>query len=112
MRGSAGQRNARRSPCAFDGRAICILRHAAETRDEPDSADELSDAVSEALRPKFQVLDAPGTVIADGTVNSELIEIPAGQYTVNVLTSPLQTFEDVQIEPEQILELAAGQSPN
>ena len=76
------------------------------------SADELSDAVSEALRPKFQILDATGTVVADGTVNTEPIEIPPGRYTVKVLTSPLQTFEDVEIESEQILELAAGQSPN
>ena len=79
---------------------------------DANSADELSDAVSEALRPKFQVLDATGTVIADGTVNSEPIEIPPGRYTVKVLTSPLQTFEDVEIQPEQTLELAAGQSPN
>ena len=79
---------------------------------DANSADELSDAVGEALRPKFQVLDATGTVVADGTVNTEPIAIPPGRYTVKVLTSPLQTFEEVEVQSEQTLELAAGPSSN
>lgn len=75
---------------------------------DTQGAEELSDAVREALQPKFQVLDALGTVVAEGTVNSEPLEIPAGRYTVKVLTSPPQTIEDVQVKPEQTVELEAG----
>ena len=74
---------------------------------DAQGADELSGAVREALRPKFQVLDAAGGVIIEGTVNSEALEIPAGTYAVKVLTSPPQTFEAVEIKPEETLEIEA-----
>ena len=78
---------------------------------DAQGADELSGAVREALRPKFQVLDATGSVVAEGTVNSEAMEVPAGRYTVKVLTSPPQTFEAVEIRPEETLELEAAPTP-
>ena len=78
---------------------------------DAQGADELSGAVREALRPKFQVFDATGTVVVEGTVNSEALEVPAGAYTIKVLTSPPQTFEAVEIAPEQTLELEAAHLP-
>lgn len=62
---------------------------------------ELTKAMTEALRPKFQVTDAAGSVVAEGTAGGAPIELPVGMYTVRVLTSPVRTFERVQIRSKQ-----------
>jgi hypothetical protein len=68
-----------------------------------DAQDEagLSRALEEALRPKFQVLDASGQLAAEGIAGGEPVTVPAGTYTVKLLTSPALTVPDVVIEPEQ-----------
>ena len=71
------------------------------------NAAELGAALRQALRPKFQVLDATGAVVADGTAGAEAVELPAGAYTVKLLTSPVQNFDDVKIEPEKTTTLSA-----
>lgn len=70
--------------------------------------EELSESVKQALRPKFQVLNAAGEVLQSGTVGDEAVELPVGTYTVKVLTSPPQTFENVQITSEQQTDVTAG----
>lgn len=71
---------------------------------------ELSKALTDALRPKFQVTDATGSVVAEGTAGGPAVEIPVGTYTVRVLTSPVRTFERVRITPKasQRLEVKGG----
>lgn len=58
---------------------------------------ELSKALTDAMRPKFQVTDATGSVVAEGTAGGAAVELPVGTYTVRVLTSPVRTFQRVQI---------------
>jgi hypothetical protein len=58
---------------------------------------ELNAALNEALRPKYQILDSSGQVVADGTAGGAAVKLPAGVYTVRVLTSPVRTFERVQV---------------
>ena len=72
-----------------------------------DAADEaaLGASMGEALRAKYQVVDAGGSVVAEGTAGGDPIELPAGTYEVKVLTSPLVVFEAVKIEWEEETEL-------
>lgn len=71
------------------------------------SGEELGRAMRQALQPKFQVLDADGEVVASGVTNGDAIEVPAGLYSVRVLTSPLRLVEQVRIqgEDEVVVEL-------
>lgn len=62
---------------------------------------ELSKALTEAMRPKFQVTDAAGTVVTEGTAGGAPIKLLAGTYMVRVLTSPVRTFERVRITSNQ-----------
>lgn len=62
---------------------------------------ELSKALTDALRPKFQVTDATGSVVAEGTAGGAAVELPVGTYTVRVLTSPVRTFDRVRINSKQ-----------
>ena len=65
------------------------------------NAQELTHAMNEALRPKFQVTDATGSVIAEGTAGGAPVDLPTGTYTVRVLTSPVRTFDRVTIASKQ-----------
>ena len=71
------------------------------------SAEELESALQEAMRPKFQVLDGTGAIIAAGTTGGEALELPAGTYSLKVLTSPVQTFNDVTITSEETTRISA-----
>ena len=55
-----------------------------------DNAGELDTAISQALAAPFRVLDASGAEVARGIVNGTSIDLPAGSYTVEVLTAPVQ----------------------
>jgi len=72
------------------------------------SAEELDEALKEAMRPKFQVLDDTGAIVTAGTTGGASLELPSGTYTVKILTSPVQTFDDVRIEPEETTEVSAA----
>lgn len=62
------------------------------------NADELADAIARASQAPFRVLDANGEVVATGTVGGEPVDLPPGTYTVEVLTDPVQTFEQVVVD--------------
>ncbi len=57
----------------------------------------LTSALVKALRVPYQVLDDKGQVVAQGLVDGEPVELPAGVYRVEVLTTPAKTVEDVTI---------------
>lgn len=57
-----------------------------------NSEEELSDAMNAALSPAVVVLDATGEVVAKGTAGTA-IDVPAGVYTVKVLTTPVRTLQ-------------------
>ncbi|MFN8440113.1 MAG: VWA domain-containing protein [Caldilineaceae bacterium] len=54
------------------------------------NAAELDSAVTAALRAPFRVLDANGTEVATGVVNGDAVSLPAGTYTVEVESEPVQ----------------------
>ena len=70
--------------------------------------EQLSTAVRQALQPKFQVIDAGGEVIASGVTNGEPLSVPAGAYSVKVLTSPTKVFENVHVRGEDAVRLSVG----
>lgn len=65
---------------------------------EASDTDGLATALELAFRPKYRVLDADGTVLAVGAVGSDKITLPAGNYTVEMLTSGGETY-DVTVGP-------------
>jgi hypothetical protein len=70
------------------------------------SADELDDAIGRAVQAPFQVIDADGVVVASGTVGGNPVDVPAGTYTVVVLTDPEVRLEDVTVGEDEDVELA------
>jgi hypothetical protein len=69
------------------------------------NAEELDEAIAAAVQAPFRVLDADGNVVATGTVGGNPVELPAGTYTVVVLTDPEQRYEDVVIGGGEEVEL-------
>jgi hypothetical protein len=69
------------------------------------NAAELDQAIGTAVQAPFRVLDGNGTIVASGTVGGDPVELPAGIYTVVVLTDPEQRYENVVIEPGGAQEL-------
>ena len=77
-----------------------------------DTADEgeLGRALEAAMKPKFQVLDAAGEIVAEGTAGGDPIEVPMGVYQVKLLTSPARIIDEVRIEPEKTTHVGAEPS--
>jgi hypothetical protein len=65
------------------------------------TAEDLGPAIVTALAPPYRVLAADGAEVATGTVGGEPVEVPAGTYTVEVLSEPIQTFEAVVVASGQ-----------
>jgi hypothetical protein len=74
------------------------------------NGDDLTKALRDALSPKFQVTDATGRVVAEGTTGGGEVPLAVGTYTVRVLTSPVQTFERVRITPKEHHQIAVNGS--
>jgi len=72
------------------------------------SSEELGRAMHQALETKFNVLDATGEVVASGLTNGARVTVPAGIYTVRVLTSPPLVFENVRLRGDDSIELRAS----
>lgn len=71
------------------------------------SFEALSQAITEALVPAYEVYDATGVVVATGRVG-ESVELPMGLYSVRVLSSPVEVFEDVRVPGDGAVEVVAG----
>lgn len=69
-------------------------------------AEELGESIERALRVPFRVRNSDGDVVAEGVVDGQPVEVPAGVYTVEVLTEPAQTYSDVQIGGDEAVQLA------
>ena len=69
------------------------------------STDELDEAIAAAVQAPFRVLDATGTEVARGTVGGDPVALPAGTYTVVILTDPEQRIEHVVVEAGGSVEL-------
>jgi len=68
----------------------------------------LSDSIKQALRMPYAVYDSGGTLVGEGLVNGEPMELGQGYYRVVVATSPPRTFEMVEIPGEQKVTLETG----
>ncbi len=66
----------------------------------------LSEALAQALRVPFQVLDAGGNEVASGQVGGDAVELEPGIYRVTVATDPVQVFEDVIVLGEDQQEIS------
>jgi hypothetical protein len=74
------------------------------------NAAELDEAIANAVQAPFRVLDADGKEIARGFVGGDPVEVPAGTYTIVVLTDPEQRFENVEVNPGEDIELKLAAS--
>jgi len=70
---------------------------------------ELTRALQDALRPKVEILDAGGEVVAEGAVGDKAIRVAPGTYTVRVLSTPPARFADVQVPSGDVVELTVGE---
>lgn len=70
----------------------------------------LNEAMEKALQIPFRVIDRSGEQMAGGVLGGDAVEVPAGQYTVELDTEPVQRFREVQLAPGDSLELTAGES--
>ncbi len=64
-----------------------------------EAADQksLSTALAQAIRVPYRIIDAKGQVIAQGVVDGDPVQVPAGIYRVEVLTSPVKVLEGVTV---------------
>ncbi len=58
-----------------------------------------------ALHVPFSVYDTAGTIVGEGTVGGEPLELAQGFYRVVVQTSPPKTFDKVEVPGEKKVEL-------
>ena len=67
----------------------------------------LSDSLKEALRVPYSVYDSGGTLVGEGVVDGEPLELEQGTYRVVIATSPPKIFDQVDIPGEQEVILKA-----
>ena len=67
----------------------------------------LSDSLKEALRVPYSVYDSGGTLVGEGVVDGEPLELEQGFYRVVIATSPPKIFDQVDIPGEQEVILKA-----
>ena len=69
------------------------------------SQEGLSESLEEALQVPFSVYDAAGTIVGQGVVSGEPLELEQGFYRVVVQTSPPRTFDRVEVPGEEDVQL-------
>jgi Mg-chelatase subunit ChlD len=72
--------------------------------DAGDTA-SLESSLAEAMRTPFTVFDGNGEIVAEGTVDGAAVELPPGRYRVVVRTSPVATFDEVEVSEKQLRRL-------
>ena len=70
-----------------------------------DSQEGLSDSLEKALQIPFTVYDTSGSVVGQGVVGGEPLEVEQGFYRVVVQTSPPKTFAEVEVPGEKEVQL-------
>lgn len=69
------------------------------------NAEELMDALGRTLRLEYVALDASGKEAARGVVGGEAVKLPAGEYTIRVLTVPQPVELKVTVKSGETAEL-------
>jgi hypothetical protein len=75
------------------------------------SAAELATSLRAALRPGFELIDAAGVTVAVGVVDGPAVAVPAGVYTVRVLTNPVRVLGDIRVATDATVELPLSAAP-
>ena len=65
-------------------------------------SESLRVAVAAALRVPFQVFDQAGSLVAEGEVDGEPVELEPGVYDVRVEASTVVVFESVEVAEEPV----------
>ena len=60
---------------------------------------ELSQALSEALSPRFVIFDANDNPVAEGVSGQGPVALPPGRYTIEVTSQPPRRLEAIEIRP-------------
>ena len=68
----------------------------------------LSQSLKMALKIPYSVYDHSGSLVAEGEVGGDPLELEAGFYRVNVATLPPKIFERVEIPGEEEVTLEVG----
>lgn len=66
--------------------------------DDPQS---LSAALARAVRVPYHILDGEGQVVAQGLVDGDAVQVPAGLYRIEVQTDPVRVIEGVTVSTGQ-----------
>ena len=66
------------------------------------TGEELGVALGQVLLPEFVVLDPEAAEVARGRVNSAAVEVPAGRFRVQVLSTPGRILEGVQVVEREV----------
>jgi len=74
------------------------------------NAESLERSLAEALQIPYSVFDQNGSLVAQGTVDGEALELEAGHYRITIATSPPRTVEDVEVPGEKSVVLKADGS--
>lgn len=65
------------------------------------NAEELGKSIQKAIEIPFEVMNAENEVVATGVLNGDAVSVPAGNYSVKVLSGKTKTIENVAVEPEK-----------
>ncbi len=65
------------------------------------NAEELGKSIQKAIEIPFEVINAENEVVATGALNGDAVEVPAGNYSIKVLSGKTTTISDVTIESEK-----------
>ena len=64
---------------------------------DASGADELGEAIAAALQPPYEIRDAAGAGVGSGVVGGDAVQLPPGEYTVDVRSDPPLSFESVAV---------------
>lgn len=68
----------------------------------------LAAALESALTPPYLVFDESDTLVAQGLVGDDGVAVHAGFYRVEILSDPPMTYETLDVEAGDLVELPAG----
>ncbi len=73
---------------------------------DAQNADDLADAIGQAVNAPFEVLDADGNVIATGTSNGDAVSLPVGNYRVRMRSDTgVGSAASIAVEEETLVSL-------
>jgi Mg-chelatase subunit ChlD len=72
---------------------------------EANDSKELKSALEKALFPKYQLLDNNGDVVLESVADGSPVQVPAGNYQLKVLTTPIRDMGTVTVKEGQTVKV-------